>query len=319
MVASHTDQTGKMTNSPVVNRLEALAIIVRLPAVLAYSGGGLMLAVGLAAREHLIDSAWLNFALLTLAVVLMHGIMAHAVNDWMDWQTGTDRFSPGLLSGGSRVIPLRLLEPGHLVQISILALVITLILTGILVYQLGWPILLTFFVGLWSVTAYSLPPFMLSYRPLAGEWLCAFPALLAVIWGAHWSLTKVISNRLVLTSLIYGFLGQAWLAEHHLADIGADLAAQPAKITTVAWIAQRFGLSTARFVPAAYAALALPLIIYSKNLFQQPQLMHLAWPALGSIFAALWAPPKNPVATTWAELLMMILTIVEAGLLIALS
>lgn len=304
-----------MTRGHILDRLQALGLIVRLPAVVAYSGGGLVLAVGLAGRESLTAAAWLNLTLIALAIVLLHGITAHAINDWTDWQTGTDRMSPGLLSGGSRVIPRRLLKLTDLIRISSVAVGAVFVLAGILVYRLGWPILLPLPVGLWSVFAYSLPPFLLAYRPLAGEWLCAFPALLAVIWGSYWSITGRLTWRLILASFIYSVMAQAWLAEHHLADIAADLLAHPPKITTPAWVTRRFGLSAARLVPALYAALGLPLVLYSRNHFQRQQIIHALWPVLGSVFVALSAPPANVTATTGAELVMMILTVLEAGLL----
>jgi 1,4-dihydroxy-2-naphthoate octaprenyltransferase len=307
-----------MMNNPMLARLQALGLIIRLPAVVAYSGGGLLLAAGLAGREYLSGTAGLNMLLLTLSVLLLHGLAAHAVNDWTDWQSGTDRLSPGLLSGGSGVIPRRLLNLLDLVRISAAAVILALILAAVLVYRLGWPVVLFLLVGLWSVAAYSLPPLQLAYRPFTGEWLCAFPALLAVIWGAHWSITGKLTRRLILASLIYSFMAQAWVAEHHLPDIAADLAAQPPKITSPAWVTRRFGLQAARLVPALYAALGLPLVIYSRSLYRRPQIIHAGWPALGSIVLALSAAPDNVQATTAAELLMMALTLVEAGLLIAL-
>ncbi|MFB4164979.1 hypothetical protein ACE1TI_14410 [Alteribacillus sp. JSM 102045] len=41
-------------------------------------------------------------------------------------------------------------------------------------------------IGVWGAAAYSLPPFRLSYRPFAGEWLCTFPSVFFLGMAGTW-------------------------------------------------------------------------------------------------------------------------------------
>ncbi|BCV23845.1 hypothetical protein kuro4_06180 [Gelria sp. Kuro-4] len=295
-------------------RLYALGLLIRWPAVLAWSGGGIYLAAGLATKAGVAPQRWLDLTLLALATLLLHGIVTHAVNDCADWASGTDRLSPGLLSGGSRVIVRGLLTPHALAVVSAAAAFLALALAVLLLPRLGPGVLVPLAVGLWSSLAYSLPPFSLAYRPLAGEWLGAFPALLACTLGAYWSLVGTLSPRIWPAVLSYGLLCQAWLAEHHLADVEADLAAQPPKLTTAAWISRRWGRNAARYLPAAYAAAALPFVFWAGRPGALP--LEAALPPLGAIIVAFAAAPGNVRATTRAELGMMALALIEAGLLV---
>ncbi|MDK2928189.1 MAG: 1,4-dihydroxy-2-naphthoate polyprenyltransferase [Bacillota bacterium] len=298
--------------------IKGLGLLLRLPAVLAWSGGGLYLAAGLAAKRGVAPERWLDLTLLGLGTLLLHGVVTHALNDRTDWASGTDRLSPGLLSGGSRVIRYGLLSPRALVRVSAAATLLTLALAGILLSRLGPGVLVALAVGLWSALAYSLPPLALAYRPLAGEWLGAFPALLSCTLGAYWTLRGTLEPPLGAAALGYGLLCQAWLAEHHLADVEADLAARPPKFTTAAWVSRRCGRAAGRIVPALYAGLALPFVASSAP---GPPLVRpaLAVPALLASTCAWCAPPDDVRATTRAELAMMALALLEAGLLVHLG
>ncbi|MGI6603804.1 MAG: prenyltransferase [Firmicutes bacterium] len=296
--------------------LQALVVLLRWPAVAAFSGGGIFLAASLAEPAHRVER-WFDLLLLTLAVLALHGVTSHALNDWIDWLSGTDKLSPGLLSGGSRIIPRGLASTRDLIFVGIAALILTLILSFWLVVRRGTGVLLPFAVGFWSVLAYSLPPLRLAYRPILGEWLAAFPALLACILGAFWILTGHLGQDIWLAALIYGFLALAWFAEHHLADISADLAAQPQKLTTAAWVNLLYGRAATRYVPSLYALLALLPVAFAASAKGRTLLL-AALPALASSALALMADPSSALATTRAEQAMMVLAMLEAGLLILL-
>lgn len=294
--------------------LTGLTLLMRWPAVLAWSGGGIFLAAGLARNAALLPSAWTNLGLLVLAVLLLHGIVSHAVNDCVDWASGTDRLSPGLLSGGSRVISRGLLGQKELVRISAAALTTACILAAVLLLRLGPGVLVPLAVGLWAPLAYSLPPFSLAYRPFLGEWLGAFPALLATTLGAYWVLTGAVTLRSAGAALMYGLLCQAWLAEHHLADVGADLKASPRKLTTAAWVSLRWGLPAARFVPALYAAAAVAFALGTAP-WRGANFLPAVFPASASCLVALASSPLDVWATTRAEITMMVLALLTAWFL----
>lgn len=295
--------------------MRVLAALIRWPAVLAWSGGGIFLAMGLAGPSYLTSVARLNLLLLTGTVLLLHGVASHALNDCTDWYSGTDRISPGLLSGGSRVIPRGLAAPQELMNTGVAGVVLAVLFSLWLLARCGSGVLLPLAVGLWAPLSYSLPPFALAYRPFAGEWLSAFPALMACSLGTYWVLTDTLGGRIWIAAFIYSLTCQAWFAEHHLADVVADLCAQPRKLTTEAWVTLRWGRDAARLVPAVYA-LAAAMLALGAGFLWNPRLYFAALPALSSTALALRSPAANVLATTRAELAMMALSLVQAGLLV---
>src|SRR5690625_7024141 len=44
------------------------------------------------------------FLFLCLGAIVVHGLLTHLFNDYADFTSGTDEYSPAILSGGSRVI-----------------------------------------------------------------------------------------------------------------------------------------------------------------------------------------------------------------------
>ncbi|MDK2856444.1 MAG: 1,4-dihydroxy-2-naphthoate polyprenyltransferase [Bacillota bacterium] len=294
--------------------LLGLGLLMRWPAILAWSGGGIFLAAGLARDTVRLPGAWTNLGLLALVVLLLHGVVSHAVNDCADWASGTDRLSPRLLSGGSRVIPRGLLGQKELARISAKALFMALVLATVLFFRLGPGVLVPLAIGLWAPLAYSLPPLALAYRPFLGEWLGAFPALLATTLGAYWVLTGAVTPRSGGAAFIYGLLCQAWLAEHHLADIGADLKATPRKLTTAAWVSLRWGLPAARFVPALYAGAAVAFALGAAA-YWGASFAPAVVPASASCLIALASRPHDVSATTRAEITMMALALLTGWFL----
>lgn len=220
--------------------------------------------VGLAAAIGEVGFADIDWGLLALAilvVVIIHGYLSHAINDRVDWQSGTDRYTEGVLSGGSKVLHLDLFSLGELSQIGLVALVASAALGIYVAVRAGswvWPHLV---IGIGAALAYSLPPLRLSYRPLLGEWLCALPALAAASSCTYYVAAGVVSGRAVLAGALHGLFCLGWLMEHHISDAPADLRATPRKVTTVAYVTLRWGSGAAPWVAASYFLLAIPLSI----------------------------------------------------------
>ncbi|HOV79598.1 MAG TPA: prenyltransferase [Bacillota bacterium] len=183
---------------------------------------------------------------------MLHCVTAHAYNDLTDWRTGTDAKSPGILSGGSWAIKNGLLTERNLRLAGIAGMVLPIV-AGIYLSLFRGPLVLVFLLfGIWSSLSYTLPPFMLAYRPFLGEWLAGFPSIVSCTAGSYYVLTGEVSAKAFCTGALHGLLSLGWLMQHHLADISADLCATPPKFTTAAFIYTRWGTSGARLTPWLY-------------------------------------------------------------------
>lgn len=183
---------------------------------------------------------------------LFQGFVAHGVNDAEDWRSGTDILSPGLLSGGSRVIPRAWLSLGQLALTARAAGAAGLLCAALLFVRHGPVVIPVATVGLWAAVAYTAPPLRLSYRPFVGELLAGWPAVVAIIAGAAAVLSGRPSPGVWAAAAVQATISVAWVMQHHLPDVQADLMARPPKRTTPAWFARKWGPPAARLVPAGY-------------------------------------------------------------------
>lgn len=282
--------------------------LFRFLPVLSWSICAFALGVGLAAGSpEYIPANWGHVALVALAGMALQGITAHAYNDLEDWRSGTDRKSPGILSGGTRVIRDGLLGEGSLSMIGLAGLLLPVI-AGIYFSMLRGPMATVFLlVGMWACLAYTLPPFRLAYRPWLGEWLAAFPAILSCTAGSFFVLTGHITVRVLVVGTLHGLFSLGWLMQHHLSDLFADLEALPPKITTVAFAYQRWGLTGAGAIPAAYFSLAA-LGGSVSGFFLNPVFFLAVVPALLCIYLAVTTDPLDVYSITGREKGMIALT-----------
>ncbi|WP_245976858.1 prenyltransferase [Oceanobacillus arenosus] len=192
------------------------------------------------------------FALLAIAAFIIHGILTHALNDYTDFQTGTDAHSPAILSGGSRVVQKGMISLKGLRQLgkwlTIFLLIIAVLLTLFSQYKLAILLL----IGIWSATSYSLPPLRLSYHPFLGEWLSLFPAILFLGFAGPWIVLDSIPLWALQNAVINALFCMAWVMVHHIPDLEADKRAIPMKRTSVVWFVDTFGLYYARFPALIY-------------------------------------------------------------------
>lgn len=203
-------------------------------------------------------------AIITVLVggILLQGYITHGLNDMYDWHSGTDQTTPGTLSGGSHVLQeglLQLRQLGSLVKVALgLYLVLLLWLSW---WRDPWFLALGL-IGVIGAVVYSLPPFRLCYRPLAGEWLGIFPPVVAGVVAAGIAANAAISPALWMTALIQGVICNASVMEHHLVDVNSDWMARPQKRTSPAYWQKQVGRAGAE-VSVSYEVLALGLAVYA--------------------------------------------------------
>lgn len=115
--------------------------------------------------------SWPRLVLSAIIGLLIH-LVTSFINDVADVGTDESNASRSLFSGGSGVIVGGLLPRAALVKGTSLAAVLSIVLTGVMVWWLGvhWGIFLFLGWGLLSGLEYSLPPLRLSYRG-GGEFL----------------------------------------------------------------------------------------------------------------------------------------------------
>ncbi|MGP4077640.1 prenyltransferase [Halobacillus sp. K22] len=195
------------------------------------------------------------FLLLIFGAFLIHGILTHILNDYVDDLSGTDTYSPAILSGGSRVIQSGFVSQADLWRIGKGLLLLLGITIGVLFisgfYKLG--ILLA--VGVWGAVSYSLPPLQFSYRPFLGEWLSTFPSVLFLGLAGAWLTLDTLPEWVVQNAVINALFCIAWVMVHHIPDREADKKATPLKQTSVVWAADKFGIAYARLPALIYFAL----------------------------------------------------------------
>lgn len=290
---------------------------MRIGPLLSWSVSAVALGWGLAVHaKGYRELNYFNLMLLLVICVLFQGFAAHAFNDREDWRSGTDRHSPGILSGGSKVIKMAGFSLYDLSFIGAAALAAGTALGLYFVYYYGLFILLLLAVGIWAAVAYTAPPVRLAYRPLLGEWLGAWPATVACTLGAYFILTGQLTWPALAVASVHGTFSVAWLMQHHLADISSDLGAAPPKRTTAAVIADRYDITAARWVVALYFLLvvgqSLLLSLWVDRILIIPAVL-----GTGGVYLALVTKVCQVPDITRREMGMILLSAVNTLLLTA--
>lgn len=287
----------------------------RLVPVLSWSATSFALGIVPAFRMSTsIGINWWHVTLIVLSGLILHGITAHACNDLEDWRSGTDRVSPGIISGGSGVIKNGLLSERQLVLACLAGLLLPIAAGLYLTKQRGQLVLGFLLLGTWSALSYTLPPFRFSYRPLLGEWLSAFPTILCCTTGSFFILTGYLSGNVLAAGVIHGLFSLGWLMQHHLPDIAADLSASPPKVTTPAFFSLRWGTGSSRLVPVIYFSLAA-LAGLLAGTYIDPIFFIVLPPATFCIYLAHTTAPLDIADITMREKIMLLVTAGHATVL----
>lgn len=292
---------------PMLPKAEGLWKMFRLVPVLSWSATSFALGIGPALSLNTSNqNNWWHLTLVVLSGLTLHGVTAHACNDLQDWRSGTDRVSPGILSGGSGVIKNGLLNERQLLFICLAGLLLPIVASLYLSSQRGPLVFVFLLVGTWSGLAYSLPPFRLSYHPLLGEWLSAFPTILCCTALPFFILTGHVTSQVITAGAIHGFFSLGWLMQHHLPDIAADLSASPPKVTTPAFLSRRWGPGSARLAPACYFTLAVMAGLWA-GIFIDPVFLIVFPPATYCVYLAVVTDPLDVASTTVREKMMLLM------------
>jgi 1,4-dihydroxy-2-naphthoate octaprenyltransferase len=289
-------------------KFKGLWMLLRIGPVLSWSVSAVALGFGLAVHSAgYRDLNYLHLMLLLAICVLFQGLAAHAFNDREDWCSGTDRYSPGIISGGSGVVKQGIFNLRDLSLIGAVTMALGTALGLYFVYYYGLFILLLLSIGIWAAVAYTTPPVRLAYRPLLGEWLGAWPATVACTLGTFYILTGRFTWLALAAASVHGTFSVAWLMQHHIADIPGDLGATPPKLTTPAWAARVFGLPAARCVVSFYFLLLIgqSVILYywAHKIFAVPALL-----GIGGAYLALATDADRVTDITRREIGMILLS-----------
>lgn len=195
------------------------------------------------------------FLLLIVGAFLIHGVLTHVLNDYIDNKSGTDQHSPAILSGGSRVIQTGVISASRLWMIGKwLIFLLGMGIIGLVVFEF-YKIAILLAIGLWGAISYSLPPLRLSYRPFIGEWLATFPSVLVLGLAGAWLTLDTIPEWALQNAIINALFCIAWVMVHHIPDRDADINASPVKKTSVVWASERFGSAFSRLPALLYFVL----------------------------------------------------------------
>lgn len=290
--------------------LIGLVTLVRIVPVLSWSVSAIVIGAGIALRDlHTFGSVQsLQILIILGGAVVLQGIVAHSVNDRADWKSGTDRNSPGILSGGSKVIKKGYFTPTDLLVISIVGISMALVLGVALSRLSDHRVWIFISIGLWAAISYTSPPLRLSYVPFLGEWLAAFPAMLTCTVGTYMILTKQMDSIVFWAATVHALLCVAWLMQHHLSDLPADVEAQPIKRTTIVWVYQKWGIQNTIFVPATYYLLSVFVSLLLTLAVSHTFLVSIISSLLG-MYSALHTHPSDVGSITHHQLKMIAITI----------
>lgn len=179
------------------------------------------------------QSHWaIELGIAIMGALILQGLVTHGLNDMFDWDSGTDRNTTGIISGGSRVLPDGLMTRVQMLRIVIAAAMAYLGLTAVFSIYRGPGVWLWAMLGLYGSIAYSVPPLRLSYRPYWGEWLALLPTMVSGVMLGGYAASALVSPRLLWGAAIYGAFCVASVMQHHLSDMEADWLANPQKRTT---------------------------------------------------------------------------------------
>ncbi|MFC4768481.1 prenyltransferase [Effusibacillus consociatus] len=289
-----------------------MVLLVRIVPVVSWSFCAILLSIGFAVHDlkGLSSIPWQVVGSLFAGALLLQGVVAHAFNDHTDWKSGTDQKSPGILSGGSKVIPKGLYSERHLLLIGLAGIAASAGLGKYLSHLTSNYAWIFIAIGIWAAVTYTAAPFRFAYFPLVGEWLAAFPAMIACTLGTYFVLTGSLSKPVVWASIIHSLLCIAWLMQHHTSDIDADLQATPRKVTTVAFAASIWGKEVTRHITAAYFLMAAFVGIVATLSVHKIFIFSVFCGLMGAL-AAWNTNPHNIGNITYNQVKMIALTVLH--------
>lgn len=243
-----------------------------------------------------------------LGAMVLQGLVTHGLNDLYDWDSGTDKASPGIISGGSRVLANGLMTTTQVRNTVFGAVILYGGLTVLFSALRGSGVWIWALLGLYGSVAYSLPPLRLSYRPYLGEWLALFPAMVSGVMLGGYAADSALNPRLWWGALIYGIFCVASVMQHHLSDIDADWQANPQKLTTPCYWYRGLERSPLSLV-ALYEAMAMMAAMIGVIFVWRGFVLPLAVGSIAVVITKTTPFPSTPKTLTWRDLELKILSV----------
>lgn len=290
--------------------------LLRLIAVVSSSMSAILSSMLPLYSEGLFSVGYLlfMFVFLCTAAILIHGILTHLFNDYVDYLSGTDAHSPAILSGGSRVIQQGLIRPHVVWKLGKWLTIILLIIGSLLAIVGRYELTILLVIGVWGAISYSLPSLRLSYFPFLGEWLSLFPSMFFLGLAAPWIMTQSIPEWAIQNALINALICMGWVMVHHIPDLEADRQAVPMKRTSVVWFADKFGIKYARFPAFLYIFIAGLCLIWVSIERPLAALLSMTM-TIVALFLILKMNPKNLQQVTGYEKMLLLLAVIIAVIL----
>jgi 1,4-dihydroxy-2-naphthoate octaprenyltransferase len=240
--------------------------------------------------------AWGHVVLALFGALCAH-IATNVLNDYFDYTSGLDlKTKPTPFSGGSGILPAKLMSAQAVLVFGLAALFITAAIGIFFIVVRGWGILPLGLLGLIVITAYT-------------PWITKHPILCLIapglgfgplmVMGTHFALTGSYDAVAIVASLVPGFLVSNLLLINQFPDVEADASAKRRHILIVlgraagAWYYAAFAIATflvvivgwivAEFPATALIALIpLPLAIMTvKGVIQNADNIKKLVPFLG--------------------------------------
>jgi len=223
------------------------------------------------------------FFTLTLSAALLYHAGMNVINDFFDYQNGTDNINKTPLSpftGGSRMIQKGLMTPEKTLMFAIF-LIFSGSAIGLYLSFLTGPLLLFFGAfGLFTGFFYSSPPLFLSGRSL-GELFVGINFGLLPVAGSYFVQTGRVDFEVFFVSLPLSFLIAGLLYINEFPDLEADRSSNKKNL------AVRLGAERGRFVFPLIEALAYLSLITGVVLGYMPGFSLLAlFPAYSAVRAS---------------------------------
>jgi 1,4-dihydroxy-2-naphthoate octaprenyltransferase len=242
----------------VEQQIRVLNALARWRPLMAWGGSAGVL--GVAASIYLVGARQVDWPLACMAVlgVILLQFAAHPLNDISDVEV--DRATDIKGTGREKVLVAGMASIRDLSKITLVMFAVVVGLLAFVAASRPYALPLAA-IGFLSVTAYSLPPFRLAYRPFA-EFIVVFPAHVAMVVGIVYVATNQFPLLAVVAGVIHGLGGMTFYGASRSMDVTADA---------------RFGKNTTRvlypsipwctIMGVAGETLALAVTLFYSHLF----------------------------------------------------
>jgi 1,4-dihydroxy-2-naphthoate octaprenyltransferase len=189
-----------------------------------------------------------EYVILAFVGALCAHIATNVLNDYFDYTSGLDlRTRPTPFSGGSGILPKKLMRPRQALVFGLVALGLTAAIGIFFWVMRGWGILPLGAIGILVIVAYTQ---WITKQPL----LCLIAPGLGfgplMVMGMHFALTGRYDVVAIIASLVPGFLVSNLLLLNQFPDVEADAAVKRRHILIVlgrvagAWYYAAFAVAT---------------------------------------------------------------------------